>query len=219
MNTGAVILTVDFESCDAYGTWIAYAAGIFSYPSGKVLRKLVRYIRRPIDQYDYKRKAFWLNKQRVAHDFIQNQAWDQSQEKKLELELVNFVREAHRQYPQLQVVSDHPTFDLRILDNMLQKHSKPLCTERHNGNWHHPVCTFTYGLSVQEWGGYKNIDALYQTSFGTMATGREVDGHVDEPLHTPWRDVMRIVGKYFKVLDIVGKFKVPYFPSNRRIKS
>lgn len=208
MAAPCIVFTVDFEACDGYGLWIAYAAGVFSYPSGRCIESLVRYIKRPLSAYDDARKEFWLVNHKTAHDWICTHGEDISHEEKYERELVQFIREAHRRYPHMRVISDNPSYDLRILDNLCQKYKAPPCTQRHDGKWHHPICTYTYALVVQLWLGTRNTDLLYNMSAAKhQRTTRQSDSC--EPPHTPWTDVQQLVYKYFRILDLTNQFAPP----------
>lgn len=183
-------LCVDFEACDAKGAWIAVAAGIFSYPSRCVVDMFMRAVRRPTYEYDQKRRVFWFVEHRAAHDWLMEIALAPEEIPTVERELAKFVREAHRRFPGLEVLSDNPAYDLRMLDNIMQRHDQPPVTERHDGSWARPTCTISFAHAAQ------------------MLLGRDWSAPTGtpraEPPHTPWRDVQDIVDAHFRVLDRIA---------------
>ena len=200
------VLAVDFEACDSAGTWIAFAAGVFSYPDGTAVERLVRIVKRPMEVYDYQRKAFWLNRHPKAHEWLQERAQAIETAEAAETELAQFVREAHRRYPQLQVISDNPTFDLRLLDNILCSRGLPPCSIRADMSWTHAICTYSHAISAQQWIGTRNLDAMHRSMFGGTSNRTVSD---KDPLHTPWKDLITMVNNYFMVQDILLHCQMP----------
>jgi hypothetical protein len=177
-----VFLSIDFEACDGYGKWIAFAVGVFEYYTGTVLHKMIRYIRRPPEEYDTQRQVFWSNN-RQAHQWILQHAVD-TPANKVEDELCRFVRNMWVLYPRLRVVSDNPSFDIRILDNMLAEREMPLCNMSSRGEWSHVICSYSVQRSLQ--------CAIYP---------RVKDTFTSHMAHTPWFDVCQKMNQFFCVLD------------------
>lgn len=192
------VLAVDFESCDARGTWIAFAAAVFQYPGGQMIDSIVRAVRRPVESYDEPRRAFWFANHLEAHKWIERIAQPITRTHALEGELCEFVRRAHRNYPHLTVLSDNPAFDLRLLDNMLCDRGMPVCSARDNGAWTHPMCSFSFSVALQKWAVAHNWSEMQRH---LLTKTRATQPLNTDPLHTPLRDVIAMVNRYFVTLD------------------
>ena len=69
----SVYVTVDFEGCNTAGDWIACGFLAAEYPSGKKLRSMEAYCRRPDYCYDKSTRRFWdKGKNRDVHRMIQD---------------------------------------------------------------------------------------------------------------------------------------------------
>jgi hypothetical protein len=181
------VLCVDFEACNTNGTWLAFAAVIMEYPSRRIMSSIEHSIQRMEYEYDHKTKRFW-QKHKQAFRYITQRARPAQERFQVEQYLVSFLRDAHWRYPDIQVISDHPTFDLRLLDNILERFGVSLCSFRQDGSWHHPICTISYK---------KAVDVILHQQ---PVTKRFVNPIVSIP-HTPLYDSVQICLDYFETID------------------
>ena len=71
-----------------------------------------------------------------------------------------------------------------------QRHDQALVTERHDGSWNHPTCTFSFARAAQ---------MLLGPDWNAPPKQKRAD-----PPHTPWRDAQDIVDAHFRVLDRIA---------------
>ena len=202
----AVVLTIDFE---AYrfddDSWLAFSVGICTYPMGCILDSLTRILKIPLDMFDQPRKHFWQIMHPESYAYLQRQGEDAANREVYEKELVQFVRDAHRKYENLSIISDNPTFDVTLLDTILTKHGAPKSCFRHDSTWTHIVDTRTYQDAIQDCFQTKNLTAIHRKAFGrNRLIVRQVDNipHEHAIVHTPFYDCMKVASSYFIALDL-----------------
>lgn len=200
------VLVVDFEAYRVDDrSWMAFAAAICAYPKGFIMESITRILKIPIEQYDEPRKQFWTGQAKESHEYLIAHGSDPSCAEQYELELVKFVRDAHRKYPTLQIISDNPSFDICLLDNILLKHKQPASCYRANGTWTHTICTYSFQVALQDAYHTKNLHMVHRRFYGyNRLVLRQVDNiSADESIaHTPYHDIMRVASNYFIALDL-----------------
>lgn len=236
------MLTIDFET---YGTrpdtisstppgsqqgggWFAAAAAVAIFPSGQVIHTYQCSIFKEMDEFDASERGFWNGyqetKRRLDDEAVGRGGGDGRHPTDHEKRrgLVDFVREMHRIYPNLRVICDNISMDVRFINNEATMQGKPLVSIRHDGTYSQPVCTTSYRSAVLGMGGSKSptscvaewhsqiFSPYYAAGGGGGGTGyqREVDMLASTlPPHYPLGDCMRTFASHFQVLDIVDFYR------------
>ena len=204
------VLSVDFE---AYrfedNSWFGFSAAICGYPMGCIVDSITRILKVPVEFYDEPRKHFWLTLHPKSHEYMYTHGEDMQKRKHFEMELVKFVRDAHRKYTALTVISDNPSFDIRLLDMLLAEYKAPASCYRADGTWHHVVDTASYQMALQDCFHTKSLLSIHRKWFTrNRLIVRQVDNVQPEHaiLHTPLYDCLQVASAYFIALDL-AKFR------------
>jgi hypothetical protein len=115
------IFSVDFESVDIYGDmWIAFAAIVMDTDTEQVVQQIHRYVPRDINVFSDMQMYFWFHQNLEAYTYMMKRCICGKNPIPLEIELANFARRMHTLYPDLIVIGDNPSFDYRLLNNILR---------------------------------------------------------------------------------------------------
>ena len=66
----------------------------------------------------------------------------------VEKKIVWLVRWIKENYKSFWTISDNPSFDIRLLDNILSKHNEPSISIRSDGSFFQPICTWSFKRSL-----------------------------------------------------------------------
>jgi len=109
-------MVVDFEASDQHGRYImSCAVAVFEFPSGKCLRSLE--VRRTYERFhfDSRTKAFWDGNSKALAYML-----SAVPDPMFSAKLATFVDQAHRDFPNVQILSDNPAFDISLINTILQ---------------------------------------------------------------------------------------------------
>lgn len=199
------ILTLDFETSDQHGRYLmAFAAAVFEYPSGKCVRSLE--VRRVCDmfQYDTRTKAFW-NDNTEALVYMMSVVPDVMFASKL----ASFVDQVHRDFPNVQIVSDNPAFDISLVNMILQvqlqariefryaTHNGTQVPDRSMGRFTKVIDTSTYRKTV---GMFVTLEEAPSPTFPQELL------NAGACPHTPLYDCHVIANDYFDTIRQARRF-------------
>ena len=192
----SVYMSVDFETINQTGDWWAYGCMVANYPKGEILLSIESYCQRNEKDFDAPTLSFWNNHE-VAFQRLQqlSLSCDEVME---ELKLCQFIQKVLTDYPDVQVLSDNPQFDLRLLDNILLKHNFPVIGIRRH-SYQPSICTLSYKNGVKSILGRKRFDNMQ------CLTTRNV-GQFSGIAHCPLFDCSVILANHFSVMDIARGF-------------
>ena len=143
-------LTIDFESIDAHGTWIAYGVIVSSYPSGRIISQKRGACMRFEHEFDEYTKQFWecqTNKQ-ILEKLTKNTNPNIKDE---ERQLCTYIRDQLTRCPDLVILQDNPQFDCAILNNMMKRNNMlPISTRFINNNrkYRSVICSKSFRSGV-----------------------------------------------------------------------
>ena len=178
-------LTVDVEVFDT--EWVAIGLLIAEYPSGKVLDHLETACTR--EEVCSRTKTCFWNRHHRAKLYIERLGHGQCNPFE-EKRITNFVWKWLDAVPTLYLISDNPTFDLNILQDITTRVSPTRNILIRNGNYFQPVCTWSMKLALQ---------MMYPEKRTTYKNRVSVP-HCGIP-HTPLYDCLNIMNHHFDVLD------------------
>jgi hypothetical protein len=192
---GQLYITVDFECVNQHGGWCAFGILVARYPCGEVLHSSEVFCHRSSTEYDLETTKFW--KQHTdAFQYIKEGWVPQRSEVESEKLLIKHVQGVFLDYGDAYFVSDNPQFDIRLLDNILQKHGHPTVAKRIEGRYLPTLCTRSFKLGVFALNHRSNT---HKPKMGA----RSVDAKLG-PFHTPIADCMRIISQHFALKDLIS---------------
>jgi hypothetical protein len=191
-----IFLTIDFETVDGEDKWIACALMVATYPSGKIIEIFETSCQRSKEDYNERAKVFWKKNNR-AHSFIEKQGMGQSvsdEEKKI----CENIRRIFDTYPDIYFVSDNPSVDVKIIDQILKRNGYPFTSFR-GKKYFQCICTWSFKLGIKSIIG-NSLDRL--SPIEKRPTSAYFGYH-----HTPKSDCARILNSHFEVLDSLNQFR------------
>jgi hypothetical protein len=195
-----IFMTIDFESINRRGDWLAYAIMLVNYPTGDILDIRESACYRKIEDYDKNTLAFW-QKHNIAHQQLLINGKDKSAKVEEQL-LCDYISNIMQKFPKVYLISDNPQHDLRLIDNMLLKHDFDPISVRGSYLYFQAICSWSFQTGVLTLLNKKkeHIDS-FRAELNIHQT-RRVDDYFG-PRHTPQSDCARIISSHFKILDIV----------------
>ncbi len=194
----SVYMSIDFETINQTGDWWAYGCMVANYPAGEILLSMESYCQRNEEDFDAPTLSFWKNNEVAFHRLQQLSL--ACEEEREEMKLCQFIQKVLNAYPEVQVLSDNPQFDLRLLDNILLKHNFPVIGLRRQ-SYQPSICTLSYKNGVKSILGRKRFDDIQ------CLTTRSVNQFSGVP-HCPLFDCAVIISNHFNVVDVARGFNV-----------
>ena len=196
-----VYITIDFESVNARAGWFAYGIFVAEYPSGKLHEVHDGYCVRDEKEFDDVTRAFW-EKNQLAWKTIEARKKNHTEEEAEKI-LCQQIQEITARYPMAYVVSDSPSYDVRILDNILTKNGFPAISNRQKKHYYQTICTWSFQMAVLAMFRIKSNEVRQKLMNHQFYTAnREVDNFFG-PRHTPNGDCARILSNHFCILDLM----------------
>lgn len=195
-------LTIDFESVTQTSKWFAYALMLVEYPSGKIVQCKEGGCKRVLSEYDVESKIFW-NKHKNAHDYLLKKHENVSDDIEIEeFNLCSCIRQIIQDFPNVYIVSDNPQYDIRLLDNMLEKYNFPPISVRGPDIYYQCICTWSFQLATLALLDLKREDINNYLHNNKLLKQRQIDSYFGLR-HTPTADCARILNEHFQLMDIV----------------
>lgn len=202
---GRVYMAVDFENIDTNVWWTA-AFVICHYPSGDILEEHLFYADRSKHQIESDAiKCFWDNN---IEAFEHNQSCANREPLEEEKKMCLFIEDIKKRMPYFFLVSDHPTFDIHILDDILVRHGKTIMSNRSPTMFRQPLDCWSYSLNLAH---ILNTSIKYINDHPrALATSLRTDRWIYIKLHSEeyyykhiaLNDTYRMLVNFFRILDI-----------------
>jgi hypothetical protein len=93
------------------------------------------------------RDVFWSDTNQARAFEVNSGIAGHRKQEEAEQQVVAFVRNAKRAYPFFFAVSDNPTFDVAMLDHILEKYGEPSLCQRTPTVYLQVLCTWSYKLA------------------------------------------------------------------------
>lgn len=203
------VVTVDFETISPTETWFAYCVMLSKYPEGTILQcELGAY--RPFGENPPNK--FWRKNQTSYQYILKHMVNCDNGKKNIddhEKNLCQTINTILQKYPHCTIISDNPSFDIKILDNLLLKHGFNVSSNRGHDIYYQCVCTWSFRISVCTLLRISNLKLYSFVKQYVNNITREVDGNLG-PKHTPKADCARILSQYFQLLDIINFYRPRY---------
>jgi hypothetical protein len=204
-----VYVAIDFETIDI-NVWWTFGLVISTFPNGNIIQKFqVGCNRLSHVCVDKDIAAFW---KRNVQAFDSNKLiGGKNTVEEAELSIVHFIKEIKEKYD-FFLISDNPTFDVKILDDILIRNDEQAICFRKN-DYFQAICTWSYRLATMQLMGFKSSE-LNRIHASLKHPSRQLDNflHNDDDeksecsRHTPIHDACLITLQYFKLKDMVNNF-------------
>jgi hypothetical protein len=207
-NNEKIIMCVDVEVFQHQPKWTTIGILISKWPCGSILDTFETGCMRGNNTVSADKIEFW-NKHQKAYTYncklCKNKKVYEEEER-----ISRFVSLWLKRYPNIYIISDNPSFDVSILQNIYQtnalrqqkSHDKPLpsITVR-SGKYFQPICTWSTKRTIQLMSGinFKHITRALYRDVSQMANDK-----TSNILHTPLYDCSKIVSEYFLILDYLN---------------
>jgi hypothetical protein len=207
-----VIMCVDIEIFQHQPKWSTIGILIVKWPCGSILDSFETGCARGTNSLSRETKLFW-DKYPSAYKYN----IELCKNKKVyeeEKNISHFVSTWLKKHPNIYIISDNPTFDISMLQNIYQNNAiredqkDPLPSIMiRNGNYYQPICT---------WSVKRTLQLMFNVNFKYIprALYREVSQMANDPLHilhTPLYDCSKIVSEYFLMLDYMNYYVIRSF--------
>ena len=188
-SSSQIYWAVDFEACDDLGTWWSAAFVVAEYPSGRVLDRHIYVCDRQSAEFRGRARTFW-DQHSTARKWLC--ARSEGSPAEVEVLVVDKFQELARKYPTAFLVSNHPGFDLGLLDAMLVRNNCQRSALRQDGRFLQSVCTWSFRLALKPWWRAKR-----------SRPEREVHQLAESGTrHCPDCDCARLLAEHFEALDL-----------------
>jgi hypothetical protein len=203
-NIGKVYVCIDFESANP-DMWCSFGAVVASYPQGTILDTIEVRCSRTGEDFEHT-STFWKQHPK-AHKHNTTNTLDPILAEK---HIVSFIEQLNRKYFNFYLVSDNPSNDVRLLDNILIDHDMKGIAFRPNG-YRQSICTWSFRIGIQ-----RSMKLSTQTVSTIIRD--HVHRHKKTPLytmmsagerHTPLVDACHILQQHFIMMDITDTDTVP----------
>ena len=193
-----VFLCMDFETTNRQDNWYCVCMLVATYPSGKILHSFEKYCTVTKEDFDQETLIFWNQHEEAykSNDKHRN-AMSQSD---VEKEICKFISDIRSKYLGFYVVSDNPTFDICILNQILQRYKYDKIMFREDG-YFQPIDTWSYRLGICN---LLQISArrIQKVSRNLYQIQREIE-NIGGLHHTPKADCARMLSEHFRVRDFI----------------
>jgi len=209
-------VVVDIETIDT-NVWLSMAFVISRYPSGTIVAMEEMFVDRTshIIQNESIRSFWQLHDDAYQHNL---QRGIGVSELVAEHRVCSYINELRRKTPHFFLVSDNPSFDVRILDGILTKHGHPSLSDRGPGLYAQVLDTWSYRLALARVFSTKSpklfqhpfVHRLFDTQNNPHSTERAIEHAAmskrkqTSVRHTPLHDCCQIMTCFFKCLDIAS---------------
>jgi len=220
-------VAIDVENFDI-GAWFSMAFVISRYPSGSIVAMEEIFVDRSEQVIHNGSVAdFWL-KNSDAFDYNMRRGIGVS-EAVAEQRVCNYIEELRRKTPHFFCISDNPSFDIAILDNILTKHGFAPLSDRGGDLYAQVLDTWSYRLSLARIFNTKSARLFYHPHvcklLGLPELNRAIERASEETSsivpdyclkeqhrhqhrvslrHTPLHDCCEISSSFFKCLDLAN---------------
>lgn len=210
-----VYVAIDVEAYPNPSTWQAFGAVAITMPECRVLYHINVYCDRsdiPVYEHDANNVAFW---QKHATAFMNNRTRGMGRSASdAEHDIVNFIDTLKLNCPHFYLVADCPAFDLRIVNNILDRHGRTPLSNRGGGVFHQPICTWSTRLTLQTMIGVNSLDLKVLCASSSSTTDNNntnqialLAKHAGLP-HTPLSDAFRILHRYLSIIEFMQKCRI-----------
>ncbi len=202
-------VVLDVEAIDI-GLWFSMAFVIAKYPSGVIVAMEEMFVDRNGYQIQNESIAdFWKRKPK-AFEYNMQRGLGVS-EAVAEARVCSYIHELRRKTPHFFLVSDNPSFDVRILDGILIKHGNPPLSDRGFAMYAQVLDTWSYRMSLARIFNTKS-PMLFQhphvCKLLGIAHSTQNKPPIEEPnatlRHTPLHDCCEILATFFRCLDLAS---------------
>ncbi len=192
-------MVIDFES-DRNGTWTCFAAVVICWSSQKLLQYVqighsTKGVPEPAGpteeqkEFDADLLAFWKR----HPDAQQYNAKLCARHTKPEAEkiITEFVKGVKSSWPNFYLLTDNPSLDVRLLDNiLLQNGSTPVSYRtKATGKYRQPVCLWSFGRSLPAYIQKNCLKPFVEAGTERAISQLQLAGSVG-PRHTPLFDAI-----------------------------
>ena len=198
-----IILGVDIEVFQNVPKWSSIGMIVAKWPCGTILDKFETGCMRGSNTLGSDKVAFW-GKHTDAYKYNNNLC--KSKKVYEEEERISvFLSKWLKQYPNVYIVSDNPSFDIAMLQNIYQGHAirqkiSPLPSIMiRNQVYYQPICTWSMKRSIR-------LITGMNVKYMKKDTNRDIYKMSHNPSgipHTPLFDTAKILDEYLSILDFV----------------
>lgn len=194
-------LTFDFEMFN--GLWVTFAAVVSSFPDCIIHKRFelghtnaahyFQLITKKSEMLFWKNNAFALSQNFAICDRKKCTQWD------AEVYITSFIQDVVTEYPNVFILLDSPSKDMSIMNDILQKHNCPSLDVR-GKNYYQPIDAWSFRLGILNLLklSAKQLKELVQDLPDCQL---KHEYHVCLfPLHTPYKDCMKIQYEHYKLL-------------------
>lgn len=210
-----IFVSIDFES-HRPGDWVGFGCVIVTYPEGDVLDSLEVICDRSKEPWKAETLGFW-HKHPTALDYLLKRGSGMDP-LVAENQIVEYILYIKSTFPGFYLISDNPSFDVGMLNNILLRHGHSVVADRVNGLYHQTICTWSTRLAYTMMSGVgtKHLDDHYAKKLGNVHRNVHSLIHIR---HTPVSDCAYIIYNHFKVLDLMGLRKKNAIASKSNLDS
>ena len=202
-TTSAVYVVIDLESYPRNDVWQAFGAVAVMMPECSVVSHYTKFCdRSEIVERNDDNIAFWKNNDNSFQYNMTNGAGINVEN--AERDIVNYLCGLKQNFPHFYLVSDCPSFDIRLVNNMMVKHGHTALADRGSGIYHQAICTWSTRQTLQMLLGIssKELKQLITTFIKKQEpTQLSLLANNCGLVHTPLADAYRILSNYFDLLD------------------
>ena len=203
-------VTIDFESYNT-GVWWTCAIVAMEYRSGNIKsiaefacdRSELAMCENTAGFWDKHGDAFLIN-----HEHGKGRDVEQEEKK-----ICAYIVHLKKTDPSFYLISDSPSHDVMLLDEILRKHGHDPISKRSDTTFHQTVCTWSFRLAVGHLLNVKPRNVIH--TFRHFSARRKIESDIRSkhvvfedrvynigPSHTPLCDCFNILLNHFKILDI-----------------
>lgn len=188
-----VYVAIDLEAYPNNSTWQSFAAVAIKVPEYVVVMECEIYCdRSTVDAVNDDNQDFWARHPQAFEHNMQRGVGINPED--AERDIVAFVKRLKRRFPHFYLVLDCPAFDVRLVDNILEKHGESTLSHRGNGVYHQAICTWTMTLTIAQ------MLRMPARELKDIMRRNETDTGV---IHTPLADANRILQRYFNLNNFI----------------
>ncbi len=203
-------VVVDIETIDI-NVWFSMAFVISRYPSGTIVAMEEMFVDRSgYSIQNQNVRDFWLlHEDAFQHNLHRGIGVS---EYAAETHVCNYINELRRKTPHFFLISDNPSFDVRILDSILIKHGHAALSDRGPDLYAQVLDTWSYRLALARVFNTKSPKLFQHPFVANLLADSQISRAVERAVtvkrkqpslrHTPQHDCCQILTCFFKCLDI-----------------
>ena len=200
-------MTIDFESVNIHGLWVAYGVIISQYPSGRIISTRHGACIRQDCDYDSHTRNFWTLKENKQVLLSLTRHLDSESIRDKERALCKYIRRQLDACPDMVILQDNPQFDCAILNKMMARnHLLPVSSRIIHGTikYRSTICSksFRSGIALGVGGQLKLAHEIEKhTDFNREITQLAKRGRKHDPIN----DAAITQSNFFSIIDFSNK--------------